>query len=73
MSAIFIKLPLLNELSLTQSPISRQIQQLEDNLPAPFFERRHQAIALTEAGQILLRAVNDRDPKSIWPYALAQS
>jgi hypothetical protein len=72
-SVIFIKLPLLNELSPTRSAISRQIQQLEENLLAPWFERRQRAIALTEAGQILLCAVNDRNPQSTWPYASAQS
>ncbi|MGV3572213.1 MAG: LysR substrate-binding domain-containing protein [Ramlibacter sp.] len=47
------------ELALTQSAVSRQIQQLEQNLGAPLFERGHRALALTEAGRILQRAVDD--------------
>ena len=47
------------ELFLTQSAVSRQIQQLEDSVGAPLFERRHRALALTEAGRILRRAVED--------------
>lgn len=47
------------ELFLTQSAISRQIQQLEESIGAPLFERRHRALALTEAGRILQRAVDD--------------
>jgi DNA-binding transcriptional LysR family regulator len=47
------------ELFLTQSAVSRQIQQLESSLGAPLFERRHRALALTEAGRIMQRAVQD--------------
>jgi LysR family transcriptional regulator, glycine cleavage system transcriptional activator len=47
------------ELSLTQSAISRQIQQLEENLHSALFIRTHRAIALTPAGRILHRAVSD--------------
>lgn len=39
------------ELFLTQSAVSRQIKELEEQLGAPLFERRHRALALTEAGQ----------------------
>src|SRR5256885_12566927 len=39
------------ELYLTQSAVSRQIKDLEDQLGVPLFERRHRALALTEAGQ----------------------
>ncbi len=46
-----------SELSVTQSAVSRQIQQLEENLQSALFERTHRAIALTPAGQILFRAV----------------
>lgn len=46
-------------LHLTQSAISRQIQQLEDNLGVSLFERRHRALALTEAGQVMHRATRD--------------
>ena len=39
------------ELHLTQSAVSRQIKELEEQLGVPLFERRHRALALTEAGQ----------------------
>ncbi len=38
---------------ITQSAISRQIRQLEDDLGAPLFERRHRALALTDDGRQL--------------------
>lgn len=47
------------ELSLTQSAVSRQIQQLEASVGVLLFERRHRALALTEAGGVLQRAVVD--------------
>ena len=58
------------ELYLSQSAVSRQIQELEEQLGVQLFERRHRALALTEAGQTLyaaaaqalatMRAVTDR-------------
>jgi DNA-binding transcriptional LysR family regulator len=39
------------ELFLTQSAVSRQIKDLEDQLGVPLFERRHRALLLTDAGQ----------------------
>jgi DNA-binding transcriptional LysR family regulator len=39
------------ELFLTQSAVSRQIKELEDQLGVALFQRRHRALALTEAGQ----------------------
>ena len=39
------------ELHLTQSAVSRQIKELEEQLGAALFERRHRALALTAAGQ----------------------
>ena len=58
------------ELFLTQSAVSRQIKELEDQLGVELFERRHRALALTEAGksfyasaaQVLttMRAATDR-------------
>jgi len=39
------------ELHLTQSAVSRQMQELEGQLGVKLFERRHRALALTEAGQ----------------------
>lgn len=47
------------ELFLTQSAVSRQIQQMEADLGVPLFERRHRALDLTEAGRTLQRAVVD--------------
>ena len=47
------------EVSLTQSAVSRQVQQLEGSLGVLLFERRHRALALTEAGTVLQRAVVD--------------
>ena len=38
------------ELYLTQSAVSRQIKDLEDQLGVVLFQRRHRALALTEAG-----------------------
>jgi LysR family transcriptional regulator, glycine cleavage system transcriptional activator len=39
------------ELHLTQSAVSRQMQELEGQLGVRLFERRHRALALTDAGQ----------------------
>ncbi|MBX3652592.1 MAG: LysR family transcriptional regulator [Ramlibacter sp.] len=47
------------ELFLTQSAVSRQIQQIEAHLGVPLFERRHRALVLTEGGLVLQRAVVD--------------
>ena len=47
------------ELFLSQSAVSRQIQQLEASLGVLLYERRHRALVLTEAGRIMQRAVND--------------
>jgi DNA-binding transcriptional LysR family regulator len=41
------------DLFLTQSALSRQIQTLEEQLGLPLFERRHRQLLLTEAGQRL--------------------
>lgn len=48
-----------NELFLTQSAVSRQIQQLEASVGTDLFERQHRAFALTDAGRTLQRAVVD--------------
>ena len=45
------------DLSITQSAVSRQIQALEERLGVPLFRRRHRALLLTEEGQRLYRAV----------------
>jgi DNA-binding transcriptional LysR family regulator len=47
------------ELALSQPAVSRQIQQLEDSLGSALFERRHRSLALTDAGRIMQRAVDD--------------
>jgi DNA-binding transcriptional LysR family regulator len=43
------------ELFLTQSAVSRQIQALEESLGCKLFERRTRALLLTEQGQVLYR------------------
>lgn len=48
-----------DELALTQSAVSRQIQTLEHSVGVALFERRHRAIVLNDAGRVLLRAVDD--------------
>ena len=58
------------ELFLTQSAVSRQIKELEEQLGVGLFQRRHRALALTDAGksfyasaaQVLttMRAATDR-------------
>jgi len=45
------------ELALTQSAVSRQIQSLEDEVGVPLFLRHTRAVELTGAGAQLLRAV----------------
>jgi LysR family transcriptional regulator, glycine cleavage system transcriptional activator len=39
------------ELFLTQSAVSRQIKELEDELGTALFQRRHRALVLTDAGK----------------------
>ncbi len=46
------------ELFLSQSAVSRQIQQLENQLGLPLFIRRTRALLLTEAGQRYFRDVS---------------
>lgn len=46
------------ELFLSQSAVSRQIQQLETQLGTPLFIRRTRALLLTESGQRYYRDVN---------------
>ncbi|MFZ1469929.1 MAG: LysR substrate-binding domain-containing protein [Paracoccaceae bacterium] len=47
-----------DELCLTQSAVSRQIQALEDQLGLPLFQRLHRAIALTSDGRQLYDSVS---------------
>ncbi len=46
------------ELALTQSAVSRQIQALEDDVGVSLFHRHTRAVELTSAGGVLLRAVS---------------
>lgn len=46
-----------SELFLTQSAVSRQVQQLEEQLGVKLFERRTRALVLTEAGDQYYREV----------------
>jgi DNA-binding transcriptional LysR family regulator len=48
-----------DELSLTQSAVSRQIQALEESLGGRLFERRTRALLLTERGQVLYKVAQD--------------
>ena len=48
-----------DELSLTQSAISRQIKALEEHFEFPLFRRLHRALALTEEGQTLYQSVSE--------------
>jgi LysR family transcriptional regulator, glycine cleavage system transcriptional activator len=45
------------ELFLTQSAVSRQVQGLEAALGIALFQRRHRALLLTDAGQVLQQTV----------------
>jgi LysR family glycine cleavage system transcriptional activator len=47
------------ELNLTQSAVSRQIQQLELHLGVKLFERRTRTLLLTENGQLFYRAAQE--------------
>ncbi len=47
------------ELFLTQSAVSRQIQAIEADLGVALFERQHRSLQLTSAGRVLQRAVVD--------------
>ncbi|MDB5880287.1 MAG: transcriptional regulator, LysR family [Ramlibacter sp.] len=47
------------ELFLTQSAVSRQIQQVEASLGVTLFRRHHRALELTEPGRLLQRTVVD--------------
>ena len=48
-----------DEVALTQSAVSRQIQALEERLGVSLFRRLHRAIALTDEGRTLQLAVVD--------------
>jgi DNA-binding transcriptional LysR family regulator len=48
-----------DELHLTQSAVSRQVQALEEVLGVALFQRRHRALLLTDAGQLLQQSVSE--------------
>src|SRR6195952_1650821 len=48
-----------DELSLTQSAVSRQIAALEDHYGLALFRRLHRALLLTDDGQALFGVVSD--------------
>jgi LysR family glycine cleavage system transcriptional activator len=48
-----------DELSLTQSAISRQVKALEDRLGVALFHRLHRALKLTDHGEQLQRVADD--------------
>ena len=45
-------------LNVTQSAVSRQVRQLEEQLGESLLERRHHHLELTNAGRLLLRALH---------------
>ncbi|MHC8294855.1 LysR substrate-binding domain-containing protein [Pseudomonas sp. LB3P58] len=45
-------------LNVTQSAVSRQVRQLEEQLGENLLERRHHHLELTSAGRVLLRALH---------------
>lgn len=45
-----------SELYLSQSAVSRQIQELEEQLGVRLFQRKHRSLTLTDAGQVLYPA-----------------
>ena len=51
------------EMALTQSAVSRQIQSLEDEVGVPLFLRHTRAVELTSAGAQLLMAVSQSLPR----------
>ena len=51
------------EMALTQSAVSRQIQALEDEVGVPLFLRHTRAVELTAAGMQLLQAVTSALPR----------
>ena len=46
-----------DELNVTQSAISHQVQQLEEQIKQPLFRRAGRGVELTVAGEVLLRSV----------------
>ena len=51
------------EMALTQSAVSRQIQSLEEEVGVPLFLRHTRAVELTSAGAQLLTAVTQALPR----------
>ncbi len=47
------------QLSLSQSAVSRQVSSLEENIGAPLFHRHARGLILTEQGEILFRTAHE--------------
>lgn len=50
--------PAADELHVTPSAVSRQIKSLEEDLGAPVFVRNARGVELTQAGRVLMRALD---------------
>ena len=50
--------PRSGAVNVTQSAVSRQVRQLEEQLGEHLLERRHHHLELTSAGRVLLRALH---------------
>ncbi|MEA3083578.1 MAG: LysR family transcriptional regulator, benzoate and cis,cis-muconate-responsive activator of ben [Paraburkholderia sp.] len=65
-----------NRLHMTQPPLSRQIQQIEESVGLPLFERGARPLRLTEAGRIFYaqarRLIDDADELAPLTRRLAQ-
>lgn len=58
-------------LHISQPPLTRQIQQLEEELGTPLFLRSPRGISLTQAGEVLLR--DARNIRSLWEQAIERA
>lgn len=60
------------ELSLSQSAVSRQVSALEEELQVPLFHRHARGLALTEQGQLLYRTAHEVFAKLALTQAMLQ-
>ena len=60
------------ELSLSQSAVSRQVSALEEDLGAPLFHRHARGLILTEQGELLYRTAHDVFGKLAMTQAMIQ-
>lgn len=58
-------------LHISQPPLTRQIQQLEEELGAQLFLRTPRGVTLTQAGELLLR--DARNIRSLWEQAIERA